>query len=154
MLLRSRVGPAAEYVTFGCQNSNFGNRSAHLFFCIPPNRDRSGHSYKVFSKKLCQDLIVYQFSVKPLPQDLHLPEILLAEGKKINAVCAFVDQAKARLGQLVKAIPFEPSEKHALLNPDQAILLASLGHLAPTWVFANVIDYPDKYAHDFAPSSY
>jgi len=33
----------------------------------------------------------------------------------------------------------------------KAVLFARLGHLVPRFVFADVIDYPDEYAHDFAP---
>ena len=42
-------------------------------------------------KELFQHLVVYQLFVKTLAQNLHRPEIFLAKGKQINAVCFFID---------------------------------------------------------------
>ena len=106
---------------------------------------------KNLSKELCQHFIVYQLFVKSLAHDFYCPEIFLTEREQIYAVCLLIDQVQARFGQFIKPVLFEFSKKDALLNPYQAILFARLGHLVPRFVFADVIDYPDEYAHDFAP---
>jgi len=106
---------------------------------------------RLFLKELFQHLLVYQFLVKALAQDLHLPEILLTKRKKIDAVCVFIDKVKADLGQLVKAVSFELSEKGTFLNSQKAVLFACLGHLAPTSVGANIVKYPSEYRHPKTP---
>jgi len=103
------------------------------------------------SEELCQHFIVYQLFVKALAHNFYCPEIFLAEWEQIHAVCLLIDEVQARFGQFVKPVLFEFSKKDALLNPYQAVLFARLGHLVPRFVFADVIDYPDEYAHDFAP---
>ena len=105
------------------------------------------------SKELCQYFIVYQLFVKALAHDFYCPEILLAEREQIHAVCLLINQVQARFGQFIKPVSFELSKKNALLNPYQAILFAHLGHFVPRFVFADVIEYPDKYRHTKIPLS-
>jgi hypothetical protein len=98
-------------------------------------------------KKLCQNLFVHQFGVEALAQDLYAAEVLLAEGKEVNAVLVLVDEAAALDGEFIEAVRFQPAQEGAFLDPFQAVLFAGFSHPAPGLVLYDIVNDPHQYGH-------
>lgn len=68
-------------------------------------------------KKFRQNLLIYQFFVKSLAQDLYAPEIFLAERENINAVLIFVNETEAFFTQFIKTVRLKLAQKNNVYVP-------------------------------------
>ena len=100
-----------------------------------------------YLKKLRQNLIIHQLSVKPLAEHLDLFEVILTKGKHVDTIFARIDQVIEHHVEFIKSIRFQPAKEYAFLDTDQPRLLARPGDFIPDLVFGNIVDNPDQNIH-------